>query len=966
VTLSPGTRLGPYEVLAAIGVGGMGEVYRARDTRLDRSVAIKVLPGHLGADPERRARFAREARTIAGLGHPHICALHDVGREGDVDFLVMEYVDGTRLPSPCPVAKALEYAIQIADALRASHQNGIIHRDLKPANVMVTREGHVKVLDFGLAKHLAAPPDLDTQAATASAPSDESSLTRKGVAVGTVAYMSPEQVEAKPLDARSDVFSFGAVLYELLTGQRAFPGDSTISTMSAILRDTPVPARKVRPEVPRRLEAILNRCLEKNKDARYASAADLHEALVGCEAGLLGRSTGFRSPLQPRVAVPVSLVLVAAIAAAAWFGVRSHRARWARNTALPEVARLVQLGPSVPAFRLAREAQRFLPEDRGLQQLWRDVAAPITIRTTPPGAAVEWRDYSATEDSPWESLGSAPIEGASVPKAYLRWRISKVGFDTVEAAFSVWTTPEREFPLDPEGSTPPGMVRVPGGRYQYGTAPAVELEDYWLDKYEVTNREFKQFVDAGGYRKREYWRSPFVKDGRELSWEQAMEELRDTTGRPGPSTWALGTYADGQADFPVGGVSWYEADAYATFAGKSLPTVYHWRKAADVGIFSDIYRLSNFGTGGPARVGSYRGLSPWGAYDMAGNVKEWCWNQADDRRYILGGAWGEPSYMFMNPDAQAPFRRLATYGFRCARYSQPLSDTLTATVGALSRDYSREKPVSDETFRLYESIYSYDRTPLNAVTESVDDTPEHWRKEKISFDAAYGNERMTAYLFLPRNAVPPYQAVVFYPGGYAFRSRSSENLSTQFLGFILRSGHAVLYPIYKGSYERGGGLPLSGPGAVRDQQIQQSRDLGRSIDYLETRPDIDRERLAYYGLSTGAVRGPILTALEPRFKASIFLSGGLPPYRLPPEADPINFAPRAKVPALMVNGRHDFALPLETSQEPMFRLLGAPQKDKRRVVFDDSGHFPNPNRVPEIYREALDWLDRYLGPVQTK
>jgi len=938
----------------------MGEVYRATDTRLDRNVAIKVLPAYLSADPERRARFAREARTIAGLNHPYICTLYDVGREGDVDFLVMEYVDGTPLASPCPVPTALEYAIQMVDALRAAHQNGIIHRDLKPANVLVTPKGHVKVLDFGLAKHLVAPTDV-----TAAVQSDELELTRKGVVIGTVSYMSPEQVEGRPLDARSDIFSFGAVLYELLTGQRPFRGESAASIMSAILREAPKPVRTVRHEVPRRLETILNRCLDKNREARYASTADLHEQLLACAAELRGRSAGFRALLQPHVSVPVSLVLVAAVAATVWFGVRSRRAGWARNVALPEIARLAQLGPSVEVFRLAGEARRVVPDDRELQQLWRDVAGPITIRTTPPGATIEWRDYSAAEDSPWESLGSSPVEGAMVPKSYLRWRISKDGFDAVNVAFSVWTTHERTFQLEPLGSSPPGMVRVPGGPYQFGVAPAVELDDYWLDKYEVSNREFKEFVDAGGYRRREYWTHPFVKDGRDLSWEQAMEEFRDTTGRPGPSTWALGTYPDGQADFPVAGVSWYEADAYATFAGKSLPTVYHWRKAANVGIFSDIYRLSNFGKG-PARVGSHRGLSPWGAYDMAGNVKEWCWNQADDRRYILGGAWGEPSYMFAAADAQAPFRRLATYGFRCARYPRPLADPLRAAVRGLTRDYSKEEPVSDETFRLYQHIYSYDRTPLNAVTESVDGSSEHWRTEKITIQAAYGNERVTVYLFLPRNAVPPYQTVVFYPGGYAFRSGSSENLSTQYVDFLMRSGHAVLYPIYKGSYERGGGLPLSGPGAVRDQRIQQFRDLGRSIDYVETRRDLDRERLAYYGLSTGAVIGPILTSLEPRFKASILIAGGLPQYSLPPEADPINFAPRAKTPVLMLNGRHDFQLPLDSSQEPMFRLLGAPQTDKRRVVFDESGHFPNPAQVPEIYKEALDWLDRYLGPVQTK
>jgi eukaryotic-like serine/threonine-protein kinase len=506
------------------------------------------------------------------------------------------------------------------------------------------------------------------------------------------------------------------------------------------------------------------------------------------------------------------------------------------------------------------------------------------------------------------------------------------------------------------------MVRVPGGSYQYGPAPAVELEDYWLDKYEVTNKEFKEFVDGDGYRKREYWTHPFFNDGRELPFEQAMEEFRDTSGRPGPSTWVVGVYPDGQADLPVGGVSWYEADAYATFKGKSLPTVYHWRKAADVGIFSDIYHLSNFGAG-PARVGGFRGLSPWGAYDMAGNVKEWCWNQAGDRRYILGGAWGEPSYMFTQPDAQTPFRRLATYGFRCAKYARPLSEPLTAAVGALSRDYSREKPASDETFRLYQNIYSYDRTPLNAVTESVDNKPEHWRTEKLSFQAAYGNERVTAYLFLPRNAVPPYQTVVHFPGGYAFRSSSSDNLSTQFVDFIIRSGHAVLYPVYKGTYERGGGLPLAGPNAVRDRRIQQSRDLGRSIDYLETRQDIDPERLAFYAVS--GTEFPIFMALEPRLKASLLVSAGFPSSNLPPEADPINFAPHAKMPVLMLNGQHDFVLPPETAQKPMNRLLGAPQKDKR-LVTGDCGHFPTPDRMPAAIKEMLDWLDRYLGPVRTK
>jgi eukaryotic-like serine/threonine-protein kinase len=805
-----GQRLLHYKIVEKLGEGGMGVVYKALDTHLDRLVALKVLPPEKVADPERKRRFVREAKAASALNHPNIITIHDIAeavpsgplQDTTVDFIVMEYVDGRSLDGlmaggPLRVEEALGYAVQIAAALAAAHTAGIVHRDIKPANIMVAGEpsvpGQIKVLDFGLAKlseRVATEPDASTRTIGIR--------TEQGAILGTVAYMSPEQAEGKAVDARTDVFSFGCVLYEMLTRQRPFQGDSNLSILTGILHRQPTPLKKLRPDTPAQLQAIISRSLEKDRDRRYPSATELWKDLVACRSRLA--ATGLGSLLRkPQVAIPALLLLVAVLAAGTWFGMRSRRASWARNVALPEIARLVQQRETaVQAFHLALQAQRFLPEDHpGLQQLWRDVTAPITIRTTPPGAAIDWKDYSATDDSPWEPLGSSPIEGRRVPNGYLRWRISKEGFDTVELAFSSWNTSVVQFQLDPQGSTPPGMVRVPGGAHQFGAAPPVELQDYWLDKYEVTNQQFKEFVDAGGYRKREYWKYQFVKDGRELSWERAMEEFRDATGRPGPSTWELGAYADGQADFPVGGVSWFEADAYATFKGKSLPTVYHWHKAADVGIFSDIHRLSNFGTG-PARVGSHRGLSPYGAYDMAGNVKEWCWNQSGDRRYILGGAWGEPSYMFADPDAQPPFQRLATYGFRCAKYVRPVSDSLTAPVSELSRDFSKEKPASDETFRLYQNVYSYDRIPLNAVVESVDETPAHWRTEKISFQAAYGNERVTAYVFLPRNAVPPYQTVVHFPGGYAVRSRSSENLSMQFVDFIIRSGRAVLYPIYKG------------------------------------------------------------------------------------------------------------------------------------------------------------------------
>jgi serine/threonine protein kinase len=254
--LSAGDRLGPYEILVSLGAGGMGEVYKARDTRLGRIVAIKTLKG---PDDER---FQREARAIASLNHPHVCTLHDIGD----DYLVMEYVEGEPLCGPLPPAEASRYALQIAEVLEAAR--GITHRDLKPANILLTASG-VKLLDFGLAT---VPPaaDEDTPAR----------LTEAGMIVGTVAYMSPEQAEGKPVDHRSDIFSFGAVLYELLTGKRPFHRDTAVASVAAILRDAPAP---LPPEVPSSLRAVVERCLEKERSRRFASATELLAALLEAE-----------------------------------------------------------------------------------------------------------------------------------------------------------------------------------------------------------------------------------------------------------------------------------------------------------------------------------------------------------------------------------------------------------------------------------------------------------------------------------------------------------------------------------------------------------------------------------------------------------------------------------------------------------------------------------------------------------
>jgi formylglycine-generating enzyme required for sulfatase activity/cephalosporin-C deacetylase-like acetyl esterase len=674
------------------------------------------------------------------------------------------------------------------------------------------------------------------------------------------------------------------------------------------------------------------------------------------------------------VAAAFTLVIVGL---AIWFFRRESRLRWAREQAIPQVAELVEKGRYVEAFALARRAEQAVPADPVLAKLWPEMSRDYSVETVPDGADVYTKEYTAGEDG-WQYLGRSPVAYARLPLAFHRWRIRKDGFATIEAAasgFDQWPllyfskSATLRFVLDSTAAIPEGMVRVPGGSISLdmpglNQLPPVELPDYFLDRTEVTNRQYKRFVDAGGYRNRKLWKSGFVRDGRMLSWEEAMAAFRDRTGRPGPSTWESGDYPEGQAEFPVTGVSWFEADAYAAFVEKSLPTLYHWTWAAGPRLASYIAPLSNFEGVGPWAVASHRGIGPYGTYDMAGNAKEWCWNAVGNKRLILGGAFSEPSYMFTEFDAQSPFDRAPTYGFRLVKYETKTPSAATEPIRLDQRNYQSEKTVSDEVFKVYKSLYFYDKADLKSVVESIDDSAERWRKEKVSFTAAYGNERVVAYLFIPRHVRPPYQTVVIFPSGSAQDTRSFDEDRLYLMSFLVKSGRALLYPIYKSTYERaeapGVDVGTAPTAFYRDHVIEWSKDLGRSLDYIESRKDLDAGKIALYGLSWGARLGPLLSAVDERIRVALLIGGGLSPRRALPEADPLNFAPRVRQPTLMVNGRYDSIFPLDSSQLPLFNLLGTVTPNKRHVI-TESGHIP-PSDV--VIREALDWLDRYLGPVR--
>jgi dienelactone hydrolase len=527
-----------------------------------------------------------------------------------------------------------------------------------------------------------------------------------------------------------------------------------------------------------------------------------------------------------------------------------------------------------------------------------------------------------------------------------------------------------EITLDKAGSIPQGIIRVKG---------TDKIGDFFVDQFEVTNKQYKGFVDAGGYRKREYWKHKFLKDDRELTWEEAMAEFVDQTGRPGPSTWEAGDYKKGQEAYPVGGVSWHEAAAYAEFAGKSLPTVSHWDMATGMNenshfFVSTLISMSNFGSEGPAAVGSHPDMVISGAYDMAGNVREWCWNESQKGRCIRGAAWNDVVYMFMSVTQASPFDRSSRNGFRCALYLEPEkipASVFEPTQLSERRDFYKEIPVPDGIFKVYKEQFSYDPHDLNAIVEKREES-DAYIKEKISFDASYANERMTAWLYLPKNGTPPYQAVIFFPGADAAWYDSGEYIEDSPYGdsadFIVANGRAVIYPIYKGTYERKKGFTdsadlLYGNESHRyvEYVIQVVKDFRRAVDYLESRKDIDAKRLAFMGASWGGRMAPIILAVEDRLRAGIMVKGGIKDDRqVRPEVEQINYVTRVKVATLMLNGKYDNLFPYETAIKPTFDLLGTAKEDKQLILFE-TDHFIPRN---ELIKHTLGWLDKYLGPVR--
>lgn len=668
-------------------------------------------------------------------------------------------------------------------------------------------------------------------------------------------------------------------------------------------------------------------------------------------------------------------VLVVLGAGGIWF--MGQDARWATDEAMPQIGAYIDAGDWDAAYLLAREVEKVLSDDPILAELWSSFSWITTITSEPLGAMVFRRAYASTA-ADWEELGTTPLRDIHIPFGLSLIRLELddhlpllrvlgggshsekyLPLEETPWAGFLNINPER-YKFDTKESLPDGMVRVPGWT-EASPNGAIEFGDFFIGRFEVTNKEFKKFVDDGGYSRPDLWEYEFFRDGQSMSWADAMAVFTDTTGRSGPAQWQASSYADGKDDYPVSGISWYEAAAFARYSRVELATIHHWRRAYAIGTLAWMLPASNVENDKLASVGQYQGIGWTGTFDMIGNVREWCLNAVGDERAIIGGSWNDAYYMaaetVAHPGRIDPFDRSITNGFRLAVTNDEPAATAYAQEAIAEPTIVRARePVSDDVFAAYLRQFDYDHTPLNATIDATRST-RNWTREKISIDAGYAGDRLTLYLYMPLSEISRYQTIVYWPSADAFMLDSYDQANSP-LEFALKNDRAVVVPIYEGTYDTSHSQPpLWGTNSGRDLIVQQVKDLRRTIDYLATRTDIDTSALAFYGSSWGGRIGALVLVVEPRLRVAILNQAGLLA-GLGAEVDVINYLPRVEVPVLQFNGRFDTDFLYERDAKPFFDLLGTPPEDKKHVV-EPTGHFA-PAAV--VIGETLAWLDKYLGP----
>ncbi len=694
-------------------------------------------------------------------------------------------------------------------------------------------------------------------------------------------------------------------------------------------------------------------------------------------------------------AVPSLVAAVALAALLTWTVQKRERERWAREEALPAITALIAEEKFAAALELVQQAAQVIPNDPQLHELEQQCSAPANLDTEPSGAKVYYRPYDGSEDD-WKLIGQTPLHGVAMPIGVGLWRLehpqrsetlraighpgAELGSYRDPIALEFFKQIPTTIPLADAAAIPPGMVLVPATHLpiiQLGASDPVDLPTFYIDRLEVTNREYREFVAAGGYSEAAYWQDLPFGDG-VTGWQDAVARFVDATGRPGPSTWQLGTYPDGQAEHPVGGLSWFEAMAYARFRGKELPTASHWYRAArSLNMHVDrvaaaVVRRGNFGGLSTQPVGRAGAIGPYGTDDMAGNVREWLWTAVGNDRMVAGGAWNEPPYLYQDRNTASPWDRSPSNGLRCIRTvtGAPVAAALRTPIEPPSVfDFGSLRPIDDAGYAVLESQLQYTPSKSEPSVTRQDSTNSAWTRERVTLPTGYDGASFNVQLFLPTGRKPPYQVVLFFPHSTYLQIKQPVDefdpaATSSPMDFLVKSGRAFAVIAFDGMFERVWSQDelqkLTSLERYRLRLRHYRQDLGRTLDYLATREDIDATRIGVLAMSFGAAQMVPLLAVEPRVDAAVLFAGGVVRLGDPPPPDaPFNYLPRIRQPVLMLSGRWDLLFS-QDSQERMLQLLGTPDDRKQRVVFD-TGHAVLPQA--EFVRLTVGWFDRYLGPV---
>jgi serine/threonine protein kinase/formylglycine-generating enzyme required for sulfatase activity len=670
-----GKNISHYKILEKLGGGGMGVVYKAEDTKLKRTVAIKFLPPDLIRDDEAKVRFIQEAQAASALEHTNICTIHEVDETEDGQlFIVMTCYEGDTLKKkiekgPLEIEDAVRIVLQIAQGLSKAHEKGIVHRDIKPANIMITDDCVVKILDFGLAK-LAG----------------QTRITKTATTMGTVAYMSPEQSRGEIVDQRTDIWSLGVILYQMITAQLPFNGEYEQAVIYSILNDDPESIDNLRTDVPTEIQKLVQKSLQKDVEKRYQNIGEiisvLEELKRKLDSGQLATPDQKKEHRRKRkkylyTALAVLIVSVIAVALLLW---RNSRVRQL-NAFLDQLQPLVEASRFDDAFELLNDSDLALKNLKNRDLVVR-MGGELSVETIPVGSLVTLaRIKSKPELSKGEDflIGSTPIRDHLIIAGEYLIKLSFEGMNSLEFLVQIEPGEPLEFrrTLLEQKEEFLGMVRIDEGMSLEGQS----IPAFLIDKHEVTNTEFFAFVSAGGYIEKQFWPDELVIDSSPLPWESAVKSFIDKTGIRCPRFWSGGKYPEGKADHPVTGISWYEALAYAQWAGKDLPTWDQWWLAAKGGTErlypwgDDTYTphlRANFGYMGTDPVESYPlGVSLFGCYDMAGNVREWLKDSKSQKGLctVVGGSWKDPLYMIEPSHAESFEPDFADdyIGFRCVK-----------------------------------------------------------------------------------------------------------------------------------------------------------------------------------------------------------------------------------------------------------------------------------------------------------